>query len=97
MQTYYEDDSENLKLDENLIKELFFYRFYEFTMSTLVDKVFNMTVDAWTESVESFSKLVDPTISPDRIEEFKKQLVNSIFQRGKMDYIFNKWSVCLYI
>lgn len=74
------------------ISDPFLYRFYGFTVNGFVDEVFNILISTWAEVVESMvQQLADSNKTQEQIDAFRNELLNGLFQQGKMDYLLEKW------
>ncbi|KAE9555938.1 hypothetical protein FO519_000794 [Halicephalobus sp. NKZ332] len=78
------------------IDDPFLYRFYGFTVNGFVDEVFNILISTWAEVVESMVvQLSESNKSQEQIDAFRNELLNGLFQQGKMDYLLEKWKTYL--
>ena len=76
------------------IDDPFLYRFYGFTVNGFVDDVFNLLIDTWAEVTEFMVRqLADSTKTQEQTDAFRSELLNGLFQQGKMDYLLEKWKV----
>uniref|UniRef100_A0AC34F750 Uncharacterized protein n=1 Tax=Panagrolaimus sp. ES5 TaxID=591445 RepID=A0AC34F750_9BILA len=69
------------------------YRLFGFTATEFTNRITSSMIDKWATIYDSHiaSTLVDPAAPPKNVKKFSKIILDSVFQRGRFQTIFNGW------
>uniref|UniRef100_A0A914YVJ8 Uncharacterized protein n=1 Tax=Panagrolaimus superbus TaxID=310955 RepID=A0A914YVJ8_9BILA len=69
------------------------YRLFGFTATEFNNRITSRMIDKWATIYDSHiaSTLVDPAAPPKNVKKFSRIILDSLFQRGRFQTIFNGW------